>query len=134
MGEPREVYLRPRTRFVADFIGEANIIDLTLEGSDVVLSGWGVIPAEAWASDSPAAGADGHVAAVRPEDVLLSADGPGRFTIMDATFIGGDLHAVIQVGDTTVSARQPAAHASGLSTGGTCDVAFRPGSLRIVEG
>lgn len=133
MGEPREVYLRPRTRFVADFIGEANIIDVALDGSDVMLSGWGVIPAEAWASDSPAADAHGRVAAVRPEDVVLSADGPGRFPIIDATFIGGDLHAVIQIGDTTLAARQPAAHASGLSTGGTCDVTFRPGSLRIVE-
>ena len=134
VGEPREVYLRPRTRFVADFIGEANIIDLAFEGSDVVLSGWGVIPAEMWASDSPAAATEGRVAAVRPEDVLLSADGPGRFSIIDATFIGGDLHAVVQIGDATLSARQPAAHASGLSTGGTCDVTFRPGSLRIVEG
>ena len=70
---------------------------------------------------------------MRPEDVLLSADGSGRFSIVDATFIGGDLHAVVQVGDTTLSARQPAAHASGLATGGRCDVAFRPGSLRIVE-
>ena len=133
VGEPREVYLRPRTRFVADFIGEANIIDLALEGSDVVLSGWGAIPAETWASDSPAAGTQGHVAAVRPEDVLLSADGSGRFPIIDATFIGGDLHAVVQIGNTTIAARQPAAHASGLSTGGTCNVTFRPGSLRIVE-
>ena len=133
VGEPREVYLRPHTRFVADFIGEANIIDLALVGDDVVLSCWGVIPAEAWASDSPADSTECRVAAVRPEDVLLSADGPGRFSIIDATFIGGDLHAVVQIGDTTVSARQPAAHASGLSTGGTCDVTFRAGSLRIVE-
>lgn len=132
-GEPRDVYLRPRTRFVADFIGEANILDLSLEGSDVVLSGWGVIPAEAWAADSPAVGTAGRLAAVRPEDVVLAADGPGRFPIVDATFIGGDLHAVVQIGNATLSARQPAAHASGLSTGGTCDVTFRPGSLRIVE-
>lgn len=133
VGEPREVYLRPRTRFVADFIGEANIIDLTVDGTGASISGWGPVPTEAWASDSPATGGGGGVAAVRPEDVLLSADGSGRFSIVDATFIGGDLHAVVQVGDTTLSARQPAAHASGLATGGRCDVAFRPGSLRIVE-
>jgi hypothetical protein len=70
---------------------------------------------------------------VRPEDVLLSAEGNGRFSIVDATFIGGDLHAVVQVGDARLSARQPAAHSSGLTTGGRCEVTFRPGSLRIVE-
>jgi spermidine/putrescine transport system ATP-binding protein len=133
VGEPRDVYLRPRTRFVADFIGEANILDLTVADGGASLSGWGAIPAEAWAADSPAARDGSRVAAVRPEDVILSAQGQGRFSIIDATFIGGDLHAVIQVGGITLAARQPAAHATGLSTGGMCDLSFRPGSLRIVE-
>lgn len=133
LGEPREVYLRPRTRFVADFIGEANILELSVDGAQASVDGWGSIPAEAWASDSPAASGTATIAAVRPEDVILSATGEGRFPIVDATFIGGDLHAVVQVGHTTLAARQPAAHATGLSTGGRCDVAFRPGSLRIVE-
>ena len=134
VGEPRDVYLRPRTKFVADFIGEANILQLSVDGTQATFGRWGAIPAEAWAADSPAAGDDMTVAAVRPEDVILSADNQGRFTILDATFIGGDLHAVVQVGDTTLAARQPAASATGLSTGGRCDVTFRPGSLRIVEG
>jgi spermidine/putrescine transport system ATP-binding protein len=134
VGEPREVYLRPRTRFVADFIGEANILELSVDGAQASVDGWGSIPAEAWAVDSPAASGTAAIAAVRPEDVILSAEGEGRFPIVDATFIGGDLHAVVQVGSTTLAARQPAAHATGLSTGGRCGVSFRPGSLRIVEG
>lgn len=134
VGAPREVYLRPRTRFVADFIGEANILELAVESHSATLAGWGPIPADAWAADSPAVAADAGIAAVRPEDVLISADGQGRFDIIDATFIGGDLHAVVQVGDSTLAARQPAAHSTGLATGGRCDVSFRPGSLRIVEG
>ena len=28
IGSPREIYLRPRSRFVADFIGESNFISL----------------------------------------------------------------------------------------------------------
>jgi len=133
VGEPREVYLRPRTRFVADFIGEANIVDVITEGGGAAITGWGAIPGESWAADSPAIGDGRRVAAVRPEDVMLTAGGDGRFPIIDATFIGGDLHAVVQVGDMTLAARQPAADATGLSTGGRCDVAFRAGSLRIVE-
>ena len=133
VGAPRDVYLRPQTRFVADFIGEANILDLTTDDTGAALTSWGPIPSEAWASDSPAFGGTSSTVAVRPEDVLLSAEGNGRFSIVDATFIGGDLHAVVQVGDARLSARQPAAHSSGLTTGGRCEVTFRPGSLRIVE-
>lgn len=132
VGAPRDVYLRPRTRFVADFIGEANLLELEVDGAQAALNGWGTLPAEAWAPDSPAATAGACTAAVRPEDVILTSGDDGRYPIVDATFIGGDLHAVVNVGGTTLSARQPAAHSAGLSTGGRCEVTFRPGSLRIV--
>jgi ABC-type Fe3+/spermidine/putrescine transport system ATPase subunit len=133
VGAPRDVYLRPRTSFVADFIGEANLLTLIPGAAGAEVAGWGAIPADAWASDSPAADTSRTVAAVRPEDVVISADPQGRFPIVDATFIGGDLHAVVQVGDATISARQPAASAAGLTTGGRCELTFRPGSVRIVD-
>lgn len=133
VGAPREVYLRPRTSFVADFIGEANLLSVTSDAAGLQIMGWGSVPAEAWAEDSPAAEQGSTVLAVRPEDVILTADPQGRFDIVDATFIGGDLHAVVQVGDATLSARQPAAAAQGLVTGGRCEVGFRPGSMRVVE-
>ena len=133
VGPPREVYLRPRTSFVADFIGEANLIDLDLSGGSPAIPGWGAVPADAWASDSPAADAAHGTAAIRPEDVVIAADAGGRFTILDATFIGGDLHAVVQLGERTLASRQPAASAQGLTTGGRCEVSFRPGGLRVVE-
>lgn len=132
VGPPRDVYLRPQTRFVADFIGEANLLELDVDGAQAAVIGWGTIPGDAWAPDSPAATAAARTAAVRPEDVILTSGDGGRFPIIDATFIGGDLHAVVDVGGTTLSARQPAAHSAGLSTGGRCEVTFRPGSLRIV--
>ena len=133
VGPPHDVYLRPQTSFVADFIGEANLLALSVGSSGAVVAGWGDVPAEAWAADSPAADATRTVAAVRPEDVILTPQDQGRFSIIDATFIGGDLHAVVQVGDVTISARQPAASSAGLTTGGRCDVAFRPGSVRVVD-
>jgi spermidine/putrescine transport system ATP-binding protein len=133
IGQPREVYLRPRTRFVADFIGEANILELSADANGAQVAGWGALPADAWAVDCPAPRDGLHVAAVRPEDVLITADAQGNFSILDATFIGGDLHAIVRIGDTTVASRQPAAHGAGVTTGGKCDVAFRSGSVRIVE-
>ena len=133
VGAPREVYLRPRTSFVADFIGEANLVPLEAGDGPAAIAGWGPVPPAAWAADSPDPSPQRTMIAVRPEDVTIAADPSGRFEVIDATFIGGDLHTVVQVGDTTLASRQPAATAHALATGGRCEVAFRDGSLRVVE-
>lgn len=133
VGSPREVYLRPRTRFVADFIGEANILDISVAAGTASAAGIGPITMDMWSGDAPPLTDAQHFAAVRPEDVTVSPDASGRFTVLDATFIGGDLHAVVDLGDHTLTSRQPAAAAAGLGSGDRCEVSFRPGSLRVVE-
>ena len=133
VGPPREVYLRPRTRFVADFIGEANILDISVAAGTASAAGIGPIPMDMWSGDAPPLTDAQHFAAVRPEDVTVSPDASGRFTVLDATFIGGDLHAVVDLGTHTLTSRQPAADAAGMCSGDRCEVSFRPGSLRVVE-
>jgi ABC-type Fe3+/spermidine/putrescine transport system ATPase subunit len=34
LGTPREVYERPKSAFVADFLGESNFLEVTVEGVD----------------------------------------------------------------------------------------------------
>jgi ABC-type Fe3+/spermidine/putrescine transport system ATPase subunit len=62
IGSPHEIYLRPRTRFVADFIGESNFLPR----------------------------ADGSLAMVRPEAVAISSDQPGRLggEVLQTSFLG----------------------------------------------
>ncbi|MCD6041831.1 MAG: fbpC [Burkholderiales bacterium] len=89
VGEPRELYETPRDRFVADFIGDANLVEaelgahrdgrapVRLGGLEVELEHRGVAP--------------GPVrVAIRPESVVLSRDGasPLRGSIQKAAYLG----------------------------------------------
>lgn len=71
VGSPTDVYERPRTRFIAEFLGTANLFDGTVSGGQVIYDGPG--------SDAPqviATGANGvtsALVAVRPEKLWIEA-------------------------------------------------------------
>jgi len=69
IGRPEEVYNRPATKFVADFLGEANFVPGTIAGEAAA----GEVTA-----GSAAAGAPGWVRVATPVGVLLAADESGR--------------------------------------------------------
>ena len=64
IGTPREIYFAPESRFVAEFIGAANIIEAPLENGHLVLPG-GRQPI---GGDASLAGA---VAMIRPETIAI---------------------------------------------------------------
>jgi sulfate transport system ATP-binding protein len=68
IGKPEEIYDRPRTKFVASFIGHANVIEALSRDGRVTAGPQGLeLPL------AEAAGPSGEaVVLVRPEDVLLS--------------------------------------------------------------
>jgi iron(III) transport system ATP-binding protein len=71
VGDPRSVYHHPRSRFVADFLGEANFLDATIKGRDgqcVLLdSPIGPLRSSVFSSDLPKSGA--VTCCIRPEAV-----------------------------------------------------------------
>jgi iron(III) transport system ATP-binding protein len=73
IGSPQEIYRKPRTRFVADFIGRANFVDTRVEavnGSSVTVNILGravTVPM----ADAPAVGTR-LTAVLRPEALSLS--------------------------------------------------------------
>ena len=81
IGTPRQVYHEPRTSFVADFIGSANVMDA------VVKSGEG----KTWNVDTPLGALELHSErqpagrhikiAWRPEAAVLNGNGPNRVTV-----------------------------------------------------
>jgi spermidine/putrescine transport system ATP-binding protein len=101
LGTPRDVYERPRTRFVAGFIGTSNIISGTVESLDGTSAVLRTGPDEMIvAPDAVAAGATiGHPidVTVRPEKIVLSADppDPGRCAIR------GRVTEVVYMGTST---------------------------------
>jgi spermidine/putrescine transport system ATP-binding protein len=77
IGDPKTLYNDPQSRFVANFIGETNLLECTvdaIEGDALVLN-WGGSPIRAGKGARPAVGAQATVA-VRPESLRLSAHRP----------------------------------------------------------
>jgi ABC-type Fe3+/spermidine/putrescine transport system ATPase subunit len=70
MGSPQEIYRRPETRFVADFIGGANVLTGTRSPSDAALFLADAGIAIPIARDGAAA-----AIAIRPEDIRIVAAG-----------------------------------------------------------
>ena len=78
-GTPEELYFHPRSRFVAEFIGETNLIQGTVAGNDngaIVIDWQGLkVRGAAGQAGTPAAGA-AVTAALRLESVLCHAEKP----------------------------------------------------------
>src|SRR6267378_920125 len=90
VGTPREIYFKPKNRFVAEFIGAANIIEASVENGHLVLPG-GRQPIGGAASLSAA------LAMIRPETIRIveSASAPLSGTIDSISFIGDRQRMVV---------------------------------------
>ncbi len=90
IGTPREIYFKPRNRFVAEFIGAANIVEAPLENGHLVLPG-GRQPIGGEASLSAA------LAMIRPETIRIvePANAPLSGTIDSISFIGDRQRMVV---------------------------------------
>ncbi|HKC26829.1 MAG TPA: ABC transporter ATP-binding protein [Jatrophihabitans sp.] len=101
LGAPREVYERPRTRFVAGFIGTSNLIAGTVERIDGTTAVLGTGPAETLVvPDAVQLGAKvGRPLelTVRPEKIVISAERPtdGR------CHVRGRVSEVVYLGTST---------------------------------
>jgi len=103
LGAPREIYDRPTSRFVADFIGDTNILEGTASGDLLQLEGW--------ASPLPTRRPPGPCAvALRPERVRLGAPGQGLVDarVEEANFLGDAvLLRLLLPGGGAILARAP---------------------------
>jgi iron(III) transport system ATP-binding protein len=105
-GAPRELYEEPANVFVADFIGDANLVDVEIRGvagerAEVVLGPLTVSLKARGLSPGPAK------LAIRPESLVLSgAPGPNLLpgTISKCAYLGNhlDLEIATAVGDLYV--------------------------------
>jgi putative spermidine/putrescine transport system ATP-binding protein len=84
VGNPREIYFAPASRFVAEFVGAANILEAAIADGHLILPG-GRLPV-AGAADTGAA-----VAMVRPETI--------RLVSAHAASVRGNVESVSFVGD-----------------------------------
>src|SRR5438128_674230 len=95
LGTPFEIYRRPTSRFVADFIGDANFLDLTVDGAVAVLSDGTRVPLEGARTSGPA------TLMVRPEslrlgDVDSAPAGAVRGRTVKSSFVGTRVRVAVQ--------------------------------------
>ncbi|MBZ8118846.1 ABC transporter ATP-binding protein [Roseovarius sp. LXJ103] len=100
VGPPREIYTQPARRFVADFIGDINILeaDLAPNGSEVTLQGGVKIPAQLPNGPAPS----GRVSvAIRPEDISFDTKGALRGTVSNVVYfgVGSNVHVALPSGE-----------------------------------
>ena len=87
-GTPHEIYQRPRSQFVADFIGEANLIPcriLERKPDGLLLQGPGGAPFAAAPSGADLAPGAEAILVVRPENLALAAPSSPPANAIDAT-------------------------------------------------
>ena len=124
IGAPPDVYRRPQTRFVADFIGATNLIEGRVSRRDGL---WFDAPFGKIALAScPLDDGAGATLSLRPEDIHLSRDGdglPGRVT--QASFRGQS--TLLWVGlDAGGSLRVSCAHDASFAQGEGVRVTIPP--------
>jgi iron(III) transport system ATP-binding protein len=103
-GTPSDVYLRPTSRYVANFVGTSNEIPGTVTSTDddgiTIDTVIGPITGTAAVDLEPGSRA---VASFRPENATLAAGGPGwAGEIERILFLGAHTERVVRVGDLTL--------------------------------
>lgn len=120
IGTPEQIYHEPATRFVADFVGQADFIKGTMTSTGVQTA-LGFIPANA-----PLPPGEGVEVMIRPDDVALAENPSGNTSVVERHFRGSEIvyrvaleteevvqsvqpsHFNLRVGDRVTASAEPA--------------------------
>lgn len=128
VGASREIYERPKTKFVANFIGEANLIEGIMRG-DAVETSFGTIGVSADLPDGAKV-----VVSLRPERIKLGgeaekAENRYRGRVKEIVYKGDIFIVMVTIDETDIKINVPATHSevSGLSEGDKVTIGWNPG-------
>jgi spermidine/putrescine ABC transporter ATP-binding subunit len=146
IGTPAEIYERPATAFVADFIGSSNLFEARIverNGRGTVVEtegGFRLCCGTGGAPDS--VGVDISVL-LRPERIRVAAPGaaeesePNRFParIADVTYLGEDLHLNLELagGQSLRAALKNSITAAGFAPAGRVEIVIDPADIRLLR-
>ncbi|MCC0034458.1 MAG: ABC transporter ATP-binding protein [Hoeflea sp.] len=85
-GTPEEIYRRPKTRFVADFVGSSNVLSPQLTERLAGVAEW---------------------SSLRPEDIRLGAEGGHEATVTGTSFLGSATRLTLDVTGEKISVLLP---------------------------
>ena len=130
-GEPAELYERPRTAFVASFLGVSNLLAGTVSGpGEVTLADGQVLHVE----PSALAGRTGEISVgIRPEKIHVGPGETNSFSgeIVERAYVGVSTQYVVRtpVGEITVYVQGAGSHDPGENV----ELSFAPGATFVVD-
>jgi putative spermidine/putrescine transport system ATP-binding protein len=110
IGTPEDIYRRPRTKFVADFVGSSNVLP---PQTTRAFGG-----PEKWAS-------------LRPEDIRMVDKGISA-TVVSSSFLGASTRVAMDFNGQRINALLPASLAV-PEQGSTIQIGFEPDNLHIMD-
>ena len=132
---PWNLYNRPRTRFVAGFIGQTNLVQAHLSGGQITLQGFaGSLPAH---RDAPRDQIDARVS-IRPQSLYL--DGAdlgalpmGRVSVISRTYLGEYWDYMVRPVDGGDALKVHAPPSSVLEIGHVSALSIDPAGVAVVS-
>jgi putative spermidine/putrescine transport system ATP-binding protein len=120
---PDELYERPATAFVAEFVGVMNRIPAELQSDGLVAVLGGVVPVQEGSDQVPGA----VDVLVRPEGLRMELVQNGNGIVTTRTFLGSVTRVgVLLSGDVTVQVDKPSTEAAALAPGTSVSVTLPP--------
>lgn len=120
IGTPQDLYDRPATPFVADFIGDANLIDGTVQSGHFHAGDLSIALA---GPDGPA------TTSIRPERIRLVAEGNAK--VLSVTYLGSRTEYVVATGAGDLLVSRPIWEET-FTAGAAVDVDIAPSDLTRV--
>jgi putative spermidine/putrescine transport system ATP-binding protein len=109
-GAPSDIYSRPRSRFVADFVGHKNILEgvITENGAEAATMQAGSLTLRV-----PPASAGPALASIPVHRLHISRAPPAKTNCLEATvdhvsYLGPFIQIAVRIGDTVLESHQPA--------------------------
>ncbi len=127
IGSPEDIYNEPKNAFVADFIGESNILDGVMPEDYLVHFGGGKFKCV----DKGFAPGESVDVVIRPEDVdLVSEDNaPIKGVVKNVTFKGVHYEMLIEAGNTTWKVHSTVLSPAGQAVG----IYVKPDLIHIMK-
>jgi len=132
VGTPRDIYFAPANRFVAEFVGAANIVEGTCSGGSLNLPG-GKLPIANGAINGQTGGS--VFAMIRPESIrLIPADGAGLSGQVDSVSFVGDRQRASISGAAGKSITVDVPNSLAVKAGDRVGLAVDPAAIRLLPG
>jgi putative spermidine/putrescine transport system ATP-binding protein len=132
LANPTEVYSRPATSFVAEFVGLTNRLEGEVRGGRVTVRGVSLPLVD------PTTPNGRVIALVRPEAVTLASDSsegtnPLIGAVIATTFLGATSRITVDLGDATIMAQLGTAEAAGHPAGSRVSLTIRDDPVLVAE-